>query len=519
MEYHNDDNEHADLDASSTEPSTGSQGPDNNVVGEAALAALVELVTGDGCTLSPSVLPAAQLQERSELWAWARQFGVPAPLLRALVREGMAARNAERTAAAALAAAAATRRAPVMAAINLQAEAAAQGVSVGTMAAALVQARHGVAGDTLLQLALEASAQRPTAMAQLILAGRWTDARVLLRVCPAQAHLRSRGDLPLHLACRVRRADSGHAHERLVAELLHVFPAASAMRSEPELGRDRGHLPLELCFQGAADSWPLALVTLLLQHRPSLARQLPRALRARPDVKYVLDPLVRVCTRPARQAARRPTAHEFDKTYHAEPADFFANLLPEHWATLRTLRALECVPPADVAVILRWAATVRQQDQVGGPLTPMYRQIAAAQGEDALAELLNKLGFRPDEYETEAQLRERGCRTTPDVLFKEPVAFPGCDEPVRFIEVKAGWLVPGLTHADKQASFVAQIAKYKANFGPGIVLWRYGFCASVTQLTPPAVIHVDYATLECRPSSNTRSTSLWCDSSCLSSAA
>jgi hypothetical protein len=81
---------------------------------------------------------------------------------------------------------------------------------------------------------------------------------------------------------------------------------------------------------------------------------------------------------------------------------------------------------------------------------------------------------------------------TPDILFPPPgVIIPSVSLtiPIRWIDSKAGWIVPEFSIPGKLSSLKRQAAKYEAMFGAGLFVWHRGFVATVCDSTTTNVFH------------------------------
>lgn len=72
------------------------------------------------------------------------------------------------------------------------------------------------------------------------------------------------------------------------------------------------------------------------------------------------------------------------------------------------------------------------------------------------------------EFETEHELRSRGCHKTPDVLLRVPVAF--CGKVVRWVDSKAKFGDESTMNKD----YMASVSSYVGRFGPGMVVYWFG---------------------------------------------
>lgn len=94
-------------------------------------------------------------------------------------------------------------------------------------------------------------------------------------------------------------------------------------------------------------------------------------------------------------------------------------------------------------------------------------------------------------FETEKEQKTRGERhDTPDILFYEPVYVEEIGKSIRWIEIKAGWVIPEITNQASVYSFVDQVNRYSTRFGPGIVLWYHGWSPTLKSVCHSDVHHV-----------------------------
>lgn len=81
-------------------------------------------------------------------------------------------------------------------------------------------------------------------------------------------------------------------------------------------------------------------------------------------------------------------------------------------------------------------------------------------------------------------------RVTPDILFEQEVCLQGVPQPVRWIDSKNGWFVPGLTMESKIKSLRRQALKYEFLLGRGVFLWHKGFFEDLRSVTSAGIHHV-----------------------------
>ena len=110
--------------------------------------------------------------------------------------------------------------------------------------------------------------------------------------------------------------------------------------------------------------------------------------------------------------------------------------------------------------------------------------VSAQRGENLLKEDLDAAGLQGlyttqrDNVQSEFDEREKGDRSTPDVLFDTPIAIMG--KKVNWIDVKHDLVIPGVTPERRMKKLRCQVERYVARFGPGAVLWtKLGFCKDV----------------------------------------
>lgn len=105
-------------------------------------------------------------------------------------------------------------------------------------------------------------------------------------------------------------------------------------------------------------------------------------------------------------------------------------------------------------------------DEHAGPRTDRLRTVMGLEYEFRLIDMVKNLGLQ---FETENDLRARGCHKTPDVLLRVPVAFAG--SVVRWIDSKAKFGDEYFMNKD----YTDSVSSYVGRFGPGMVLYWFGF--------------------------------------------
>lgn len=105
-------------------------------------------------------------------------------------------------------------------------------------------------------------------------------------------------------------------------------------------------------------------------------------------------------------------------------------------------------------------------DNPCGARHSVSRHFVGKEYEAVLMSAVRNLGAA---YETEAELNDRGCHKTPDVLFKSPIGVNG--KTVRWIDSKARFGDPGILNEEYEASMSSYINYY----GSGLVIFWFGF--------------------------------------------
>ena len=83
-------------------------------------------------------------------------------------------------------------------------------------------------------------------------------------------------------------------------------------------------------------------------------------------------------------------------------------------------------------------------------------------------------------FETENNQHARGEQSdTPDILFQRPVKIKEFKEPIRWIEIKSGLVIPGLTSIKIMGIFMSQISRYTKRFGSGLIIWMNGWSPEI----------------------------------------
>lgn len=104
-------------------------------------------------------------------------------------------------------------------------------------------------------------------------------------------------------------------------------------------------------------------------------------------------------------------------------------------------------------------------DEYSGPRVDRIRNVIGLEYELRLLEELRNLRL---EFESEQDLRDRGCHKTPDVLLRVPVAFHG--KAVCWVDSKAKF-GDGFTLTK---DYTDSVSSYVGRFGPGMVIYWFG---------------------------------------------
>lgn len=104
-------------------------------------------------------------------------------------------------------------------------------------------------------------------------------------------------------------------------------------------------------------------------------------------------------------------------------------------------------------------------DEYSGPHVDRIRNVVGLEYELRLIDELRNLRL---EFETEQDLRNRGCHKTPDILLRIPVAFRG--KTVCWVDSKAKFGDQFTLNKDYSNS----VSSYVGRFGPGMVIYWFG---------------------------------------------
>jgi hypothetical protein len=143
----------------------------------------------------------------------------------------------------------------------------------------------------------------------------------------------------------------------------------------------------------------------------------------------------------------------------------------------------------------RLAADVAQcieRDLKDSPLLDSVRAWSGDEHEWRLAATLGALGIPPSALLTEEELRQGGgCRrSTPDILFRWPIAIP-CPHRAATVRLVC-WVDSKASFADPQAldgtsmGIRSQVLKYLCDFGPGMTVFWGGFVDSLVAVAEEA---------------------------------
>ena len=210
-----------------------------------------------------------------------------------------------------------------------------------------------------------------------------------------------------------------------------------------------------------------------------------RIARERPEYSYetLMGLYEQLCSR---QMARnfylvKQHGNQFVKQYLSgrsllDIADWI-NLSP----TMVARRVLELhfrVPRKNITRLLKDPASVEdlrmrdelimciEVDEYSGPRIDRIKTVLGMEYEQKLVDEISNLRL---EFETEEDLRARGCHKTPDVLLRVPVAF--CDRVVCWIDSKAKFADEYTLNKD----YTDSLSSYVGRFGPGMVVYWFGF--------------------------------------------
>ena len=185
------------------------------------------------------------------------------------------------------------------------------------------------------------------------------------------------------------------------------------------------------------------------------------------------------------------------------PAEFVSLLSDEAMHGLVEIDFFDGFTDAMQRRLFNLASLVAQTDCINSPSRAAAERRVGDEAETSLMELLDGHGCTvrggnaappsPGSYRVEEMLRTdpwcTGNRITPDILFDEEVQLDGISQPIRWIDSKNGWFVPGLSMDSKLRSLKRQALKYEYFLGPGLFLWHKGFFESLGNMTPTGVCH------------------------------
>ncbi|CAN8067307.1 unnamed protein product [Agarophyton chilense] len=101
--------------------------------------------------------------------------------------------------------------------------------------------------------------------------------------------------------------------------------------------------------------------------------------------------------------------------------------------------------------------------------SPRMDRLRTALGLEYELRLIHEVMNLGLEFETENDLRKRGCHKTPDILLYVPVLFR--NKVVRWIDSKAKFGDEYTLNKD----YVSSVSSYLGRFGPGMVIYWFGF--------------------------------------------
>ena len=413
-----------------------------------------------------------------------------------------------------------------IASVDIVGEAALARVSVGTMAGHVVRALFGASGVEILRFALRLVYFRRTHLHDAIRQGHISRALELLQGASGRRDAQrkvfffwqethrsiqlSGAYLALHLAAEARAASSEEKVllTDLVGQLIAAFPAGVRMPADAKGGLAPldGGTPIVLALSGPPAEWSAGVVGVLLEVWPAALSQAMRSglplvddARARDGyaaVAATFEPIFERFLRAAEPSPLPPPPSEelVNLTYsfeEGEEIEQLCGLVPPNLQqeVLSGLALFTSLSPLDRAAVTRVSVRVRLLDGIGSPIARDLQDYSARLGEDNLLALLESAGVPRESFLTEAELQAAGKRVTPDILFKAPVKFPNLPQPIRYIDSKNGWCVPGLSPPYRTQSLIVQLQKYDAQCGVGLILWHKGFSAAIVAKTTASVLH------------------------------
>eukprot|EP00899_Mesostigma_viride_P008501 jgi/Mesvir1/17652/Mv08868-RA.1 len=147
----------------------------------------------------------------------------------------------------------------------------------------------------------------------------------------------------------------------------------------------------------------------------------------------------------------------------------------------RELFALACsLPPPLLARLVRDVERCKESDHIFAPRVETIKRVTGAEYEALLCERLRNLGAA---FQTEEEMRARGFSKTPDVRLEVPLCVRG--RVVHWVDSKAMFGDEYTLRTNNGDQF----QKYIARFGPGMVIYWFGYITDLE--TPDDVLIVD----------------------------
>ena len=172
------------------------------------------------------------------------------------------------------------------------------------------------------------------------------------------------------------------------------------------------------------------------------------------------------------------------------PPYLLARMLVEELCQLETrqkVTELMRAPHLIANLRLRWEVT--HCIELDGDFSPGADRVARAIGVDYERELCLRLRALAVPFEDEDTLRARGLPKTPDVRLLVPLGLVDADGKqhlVNWIDSKAMYG----TRETYLTEVLPQVTRYVNRFGPGCVVFWYGFCPSIRELPATHQHHV-----------------------------
>ncbi len=164
------------------------------------------------------------------------------------------------------------------------------------------------------------------------------------------------------------------------------------------------------------------------------------------------------------------------------PPYLLARMLVEELCVLGTrAKVTELMRAPHLISDVRLRREVEECIALDGDFSPGADRVARSVGADYERELCLRLRALGVPFEDEETLRARGLPKTPDVRLLVPLGLLGADGKqhlVNWIDSKAMYG----TRETYLTEVLPQVTRYMNRFGPGCVVFWYGFCPSILEL-------------------------------------